>query len=193
MGVTHMRHGLDFVDLQNPKVRRPPVCLEQWIVIGAEMSRCAPTVDGGGVEYAADVSATDGTTVHADADEATRELVHDHEHPVAPEHDGLASKEVHAPQAVGGVSDERQPRGPGAAWGGAKCFDSTRYTTFLSMSNPNVRALMCAIRGQPNRGLRDLSSTMAWMSASPGPFGPGFLRHGLDENSRRYLRRTNAR
>ena len=26
---------------------------------------------------------------------------------------------------------------------------------------------------------------MAWMSASLGPFGPGFLRHGLDENRRR--------
>jgi hypothetical protein len=29
-----------------------------------------------------------------DADEATRELVHDQEHPVVPQHDGLASKEV---------------------------------------------------------------------------------------------------
>ena len=34
---------------------------------------------------------------------------------------------------------------------------------------------------------------MAWMSASLGPFGPGFFGHELDENSRRYLRRTNAR
>jgi hypothetical protein len=33
---------------------------------------------------------------------------------------------------------------------------------------------------------------MAWMSASLGPFGPGFFEHGLEENSRRYLRRTNA-
>jgi hypothetical protein len=33
-----MRDGLDFVDLPNPKVRRPPVRLEQWIMIGAEMS-----------------------------------------------------------------------------------------------------------------------------------------------------------
>ena len=53
--------------------------------------------------------------MHADSDEATGELVHDHEHPVAPEHDGLASKEVHAPEAVGRVADERQPRGPGSA------------------------------------------------------------------------------
>jgi hypothetical protein len=29
-------------------------------------------------------------------------------------------------------------------------------------------------------------------TASLGPFGPGFLGHGLDENRRRYLRRTNA-
>ncbi len=40
-----MRDGLDLVDLQNPKVRRPPVRLEQRIMIGTEMSRCAPTVN----------------------------------------------------------------------------------------------------------------------------------------------------
>jgi len=33
---------------------------------------------------------------------------------------------------------------------------------------------------------------MAWMSASLGPFGPGVFRHWLDENSRRYLRCTDA-
>src|SRR6266487_3311791 len=116
-----MRHGLDFVDLQNPKVRRPTVRLEQRIMIGTEMSRCAPTMNGG-VEYAAEVGAIDCTVVHADSDEATRELVHDHEHPVAPEHDGLASKEVHAPQAICRVSDERQPRGPGSARGVTMVF-----------------------------------------------------------------------
>src|SRR6266852_5444688 len=44
------------------------------------------------------------------------------------------------------------------------------------MSTPNVCEMMRAIRGQPNRGLRDLSSTMAWMSASPGPARSGLLR-----------------
>src|SRR5262245_42128872 len=48
--------------------------------------------------------------MHADADKASRELVHDDEHPVALKDDRLASKEVHAPKAVGGVADERQPR-----------------------------------------------------------------------------------
>jgi hypothetical protein len=91
-----MRHGLEFVDLQNPKIRRPTVRLEQRIMIGTEMSWCAPTMNGG-VEHAAEVGAIDRTRVHADSDEATGELVHDHEHPVASEHDGLASKEIHAP------------------------------------------------------------------------------------------------
>src|SRR6266496_2397873 len=111
-----MRHGLDFVDLQNPKVRRPTVRLEQRIMIGTETSRCALTMNCG-VEHAAEVGAIDRTAVHTDSDEATRALVHDHEHPVAPEHDGLASKEVDAPQAVLRVSNERQPRGSGSAWG----------------------------------------------------------------------------
>src|SRR5712671_4261375 len=83
-------------------------------MIGTEMERCATTMSGG-VEHAAQVGACDRTAVHADSDEATRELVHHHEHPVAPEHDRLASKEVYAPQAVCRVSDERQPRGPGSA------------------------------------------------------------------------------
>jgi hypothetical protein len=33
---------------------------------------------------------------------------------------------------------------------------------------------------------------MIRMSASSGPFGPAFLGHEVDENRRRYLRRTNA-
>src|SRR5215510_4138714 len=75
---------------------------------------------------------------------------------------------------------------------GDSVLASTRYTTFLSTSTPNGCAMMGAIRGQPNRGLRDVSSTMAGISASPGPFGPRFLRHGLATNSPRYLRRTRA-
>ena len=116
-----MRYGLDFVDLQNPKIRRPPVCLEHRIMISAEMSRCAPTMNGG-VEHATEVGAIDRPKLHADSDEATRKLVYDHEYPVAPEHDGLTSKEVHAPQAVCRVADERQPRGPESARGRAIVF-----------------------------------------------------------------------
>src|SRR5215510_183232 len=116
-----MRDGLDVVDLENPKSRPLTVRLEPRIMIGAEMSRCAPPMDGC-FEQAADVGGCDRPAVHADADEATRTLVHDHEHPVDPEDDGLAAKEVDAPQAVGGVSDERQPRGSVSARGRAIVF-----------------------------------------------------------------------
>jgi hypothetical protein len=81
------------------KLRRPTVRLEQRIMIRTEMSRCAAPMNGG-AEHATQVGAIDPTAVHADADQATREVVHDHEHAVAPEHDGLASNEVDAPQAV---------------------------------------------------------------------------------------------
>src|SRR5438046_753906 len=130
-----MGHGLDFVDLQNPKVRRPPVRLEQRIMIGTEVSRYALPVNRG-VKHAAYVGTRDGAAMHADADETTRELVHDHEHPVAPQHDRLAAKEVHAPEAVCRVADERQPRGPASARSRAIVF-RTRNTTFLSTSIPN--------------------------------------------------------
>src|SRR5438128_6086668 len=134
-----MRHGLDFVDLENPEVCLPTVRLEERIMIGAEMPRCVLTMDGG-VEHAADVGAIDGTTMHADSDEATGELVHDHEHPVAPEHDGLASKKIHAPQAVSRVSDERQPRGPGAAGDGAIVFrQHAVYDVLVDVDPERVR------------------------------------------------------
>ena len=64
------------------------------------------------------------------------------------------------------------PVPPGA---GRERFASTRCTTFLSMSTPTVCEMMRAIRGHPNRGLRELSSTLARMSDSLGPFGPGFF------------------
>ena len=63
------------------------------------MSRCALTMNGG-VEHATEAGAIHGPTMHAETDDATRELVHDHEHPVATEHDGFAPKEIHAPQGL---------------------------------------------------------------------------------------------
>ena len=50
--------------------------LEQRIMIGAEMSRGAPTMHGG-VAHAAEVGTIDRTAVHADADEAA--LLHESE------------------------------------------------------------------------------------------------------------------
>ena len=110
--------GFDFVDLQKPQIRRPAMRLEQRIMIGTEMSWCAPIMTGS-VKHATEAGAIDGPTMHPEANDAARELIHDHEHPVAPEHDGLTAKEVDAPETVGRVSDEQQPGRPGAARGGS--------------------------------------------------------------------------
>ena len=87
------------------------MCLEQRIVIGTEMSGDALPMNGA-IEHAADVGTRDGAALHAKADQATRELVHDHEHPVASEHHRLAAKEVHAPEAIGGVPMNDNHEGP---------------------------------------------------------------------------------
>ncbi len=72
--------------------------LEQRVLIGTEMARCAPTTNGG-IEHATEAGPVDRTAVHAESDYAAGELIHDHQHPVALEHDGLASKEVDASAA----------------------------------------------------------------------------------------------
>jgi hypothetical protein len=74
----HIRHCLEFVNLENPQLGLSLVRLEERIMIGAEMPRCALTLDGS-VEQAADIGGRDGSPVHAHSDEATRALVHDHE------------------------------------------------------------------------------------------------------------------
>ena len=190
VGQRHIRHGLEFVNFQNPKVRRPAVGVEHRIVIGTERSGNALPVNGR-VKHPADVGPGDGAAMDAGANEAARELIHDDEYPVAAEHDRLAAKEIHAPEAVCRMADERQPGGSRASRRRAIVFGQHAVHDVLVDVDPE-RAMMRAIRGQPNRGLRDLSSTMARMSASSGPFGPRLFGHGLDENSQRYVPRTNA-
>src|SRR5436190_1994049 len=63
------------------------------------------------------------------------------------------------------MNDNHEGPAPPPVGARRSCFANTRYTTFLSMSTPNICDMIRAIRGQPNRGLRDLSSTMAWRSA----------------------------
>jgi hypothetical protein len=81
------------------------------------MSRYALPVNRG-VEHTANVGTRDGAALHADADETTRELVHDHQYPVAPQHDGLASKRstLHRLFLVWPMNDSHDgpvPRGAG--------------------------------------------------------------------------------
>src|SRR5215468_5607210 len=101
-----MRHRLELIDLENPEVRLPPMRLKEGIMIGAQMPRHAVTPDGG-VEHAAQVDRRDIARMHAEAHQTTRELIHDHEHPIGPQYEGFAAKQVDAPEAVCRVADER--------------------------------------------------------------------------------------
>jgi hypothetical protein len=53
---------------------------------------------------------------------------------------------------------------------------------------PKALFICCAIRGQPNCGLRCFISMIAWMSSGDGSLGPGFRLLPADEYSSRYLR-----
>ena len=76
-----MRHRLDLINLQKPKIRLPAMGFEQRVMIRTEMSRC-PLPVSGGVEHAAEAGRVDRPAVYTEADQAPRALVHDHEHPV---------------------------------------------------------------------------------------------------------------
>ena len=73
-------------------------------MVSTEMSRYALPANGV-VEHTPEAGSV--TVVHAKSDEAAGELVHNEEHPVALDHDGLTAKQIDAPQTVGGVADER--------------------------------------------------------------------------------------
>ena len=47
--------------------------------------------------------------MHAEADDAPSELIHDDEYPVALQMNGFTTKQVNAPKAILGVPDEGQP------------------------------------------------------------------------------------
>jgi hypothetical protein len=47
--------------------------------------------------------------MHAEANDAPRELIHDHEYPVCLEQDRLTSKQIYTPETIFHMADESQP------------------------------------------------------------------------------------
>jgi hypothetical protein len=96
--------GLEFLDVENSQIRPPAMKPEERVVVGTEAPGkwlAAPRV----VEHAADADAVDMRRFNSEPDNTTREDVHDDHHPEALQQDGLASKQIDAPQAVAGFSD----------------------------------------------------------------------------------------
>ena len=109
MRARHEGDGLEFLDFEDAQIRPPAMKPEQWVMIGTEALGkwlSAP----GLVEHAADADAVDVRGFDPESDDPTRKDVHDNHHPEALQQNGLASKQIDAPQAVAGFSYGREPR-----------------------------------------------------------------------------------
>lgn len=69
----------------------------------------------GFVEHASQRDTIDIASLHTEADDPPRELVHGDNDPVCVQQNGLAPKQIDAPKAVRRVRDEDQPRGAAIA------------------------------------------------------------------------------
>src|ERR1700687_3675304 len=118
------------------------------------------------VEHATQPHAIHHAAMHAKPDNATRALVHHHEHPVSAEDGRFAPKQIDAPQTVLRVHQNREPDGPAGSGFGCYRTVKMRRTTSLLMGIPKARVICSAIRGQPPVGFRSLMSTMAAVTSS---------------------------
>ena len=104
-----VRNGFDFLDIQDAKIRLPAVITKQRIIVGAEVVGDSLVRDSQ-IEKTTQGDPIDITGMDTQADDAARELVHDHEYPVALQKNGFTAKQVNTPEAVLRVSEEGQPR-----------------------------------------------------------------------------------
>jgi hypothetical protein len=191
VGQRHIPHGLDFVNFHNPKVRRPAVGFEHRIVIGTEMSGNALPVNGR-VKHPADVGSGDSAAMDAGANEAARELIHDDEDSVAAEHDRLAAKEIHAPEAVCRLANERQPQGSSASRRRAIVFGQHAVHDVLVEVDPErLRDDACDSWTAESRIAR-LEFDDGPDDAFVRPFRSGLLRAGPRREQPPVLATTNA-
>src|SRR5215207_129436 len=125
-----MRYGLDLAHIKNAQIGLPPMKLKQRIVIAAELLRQCELARDDLIKHSADCSTINHAWLHSEADDAASELIHDDHHPVGSEDQRFTSKEIDAPEAVLGVSEESQPGRTVAAAG--------RPTVFRQYTSHNI-------------------------------------------------------
>jgi hypothetical protein len=111
MGQGNVGDGLDLCHLQYPQIGLPLVEPVQWIVVGAEVLRHPELPSNGAVEHPTECDTVDRARMGAEANDPARALIHDDQNPVGPQRCRLAPEQIHAPEAVFHVAQERQPRG----------------------------------------------------------------------------------
>jgi hypothetical protein len=82
------------------------------IIVGAQVPRRPAMPSNGAVEHPTEGDTIDRSRMNAEANDAARVLIHDDQDPVGPQRGRLALEQIHAPQAVFQVAQERQPGGP---------------------------------------------------------------------------------
>src|SRR5210317_2080975 len=98
----------DFVDIQNAKVSCPLIIGEQRIMARAEVLWDTHSRNSA-IEHSTQGKTVHITRMHAEANDAPRELIHDHEHPVCLEQDRLTSKQIYTPKTIFHMADKSQP------------------------------------------------------------------------------------
>ena len=103
-----VRHRLDLFHVEDAQVRLPSVEFVQPIVVRAEVCRRRVTTRRS-IEHSTQPHAIHGAAVYAKAHNATRAVIHHHEHPVSAEDGRFAPKQINAPQTVLRVPEDREP------------------------------------------------------------------------------------
>src|SRR5262250_1372180 len=103
--------GLDFGHFQYPQVGLPLVQPIKRIAIGAEVPPHLALPSNGTVEHPTKCGTIDRSRMDAEVNDATRVLIHDHQDPMGPHRGRFAPEQIHAPEAVSHVAQERQPGG----------------------------------------------------------------------------------
>jgi hypothetical protein len=91
MGARHVRHRLDFSDVEDPQVRLPLMKPIQPIMVRTEVG-WQGLAGRRVIEHPAQRHSVQGTTVHPETDDATCPVVHHHEHPIRVEDGRFAPK-----------------------------------------------------------------------------------------------------
>ena len=109
MGQGNVGYGLDFRQLQYTQIGLPLVEPIKWIVVGAQILRHPELPSNGTVEHPTEGDTIDGARMDAEPNDPARILIHDDQDPMGPQRCRLAPEQIHAPEVVFHVAQERQP------------------------------------------------------------------------------------
>jgi hypothetical protein len=142
--------GLDFRHLQYPQIGLPLVEPIKRIIVGAEPVRHPALPSNGAVEHPTKCDTVDRSRMDAEANDPARTLIHDHQDLMGPQRCRLAPEQIHAPEAVFHVAQERQPGGAiGAPYRQVVMGENPPNHVFVDLDVERQGNLLCDSRTAP--------------------------------------------